>query len=182
MADDDAQLAAAFLSGEPAAVRKVREWVDTTLGRYRGRLAGELEDVEQDVVLDLMEALAAGRFRAESRLETYVRSYARFQCIDRLRAQGRRDMVELGEETAVSDADSPLDELTRREADALALRVLEALPEGCRELWGLIAKGLSYQQMSSMLGAGEGAIRVRVHRCRQRALEIRRRLQSGEGL
>jgi len=39
---------------------------------------------------DLMEALAAGRFRRESRLETYVFSFARFKGDDRLRALGRR--------------------------------------------------------------------------------------------
>lgn len=182
MADDDTQLAAAFLAGEPMALRQVRAWVSSALGKYRNRLSDELEDVEQDVVLDLMEALAAGKFRAESRLETYVRSYVRFKCIDRLRAKGRRDMVELEEEVAVSDAASPLDELTRREAEQLALRVLEALPAGCRELWEMVGKGLSYQQMSAILGAGEGAIRVRVHRCRQRALEIRRKMMSGGDL
>lgn len=182
MTEQDAELVAQLLAGEPTAIRTVRDWIGGALTRYRGRLGNELEDIEQDVVLQLMEALADGRFRAESRLQTYVFSYARFKCIDRLRALGRRDMVELDEEVVRESPLAPTDEWAGREAQDLARRVVEALPAGCREAWEMIAKGLSYKEMSAALGVGEGALRVRVHRCRQRALEIRRRLLAGEPL
>jgi DNA-directed RNA polymerase specialized sigma24 family protein len=44
----------------------------------------------------------------------------------------------------------------------------------------MVADGMSYREMSAATGLGEGAIRVRVHRCRQRALAIRLRLLAGE--
>lgn len=180
--DEDARLIALLLAGDEAAIAEVRGWVVAAVARYRGRLAGDAEDVEQEVLLDLMESLAGGRFRAQSRLATYVHSYARFQCIDRLRALGRRDMVAIEEDALVADGPSPLDELAQRQGLELAEQVVAALPDDCRRLWEMIADGMSYREMSAATGLGEGAIRVRVHRCRQRALAIRRQLAAGKAL
>lgn len=174
--DDDARLIALLLAGDSAGITRVRAWVATALDRYRGRLGAEVEDLEQEVLLDLMEALAAGRFRRQSRLETYVFSFARFKGVDRLRALGRRDMVEIDDESLTLDAPSALEELAQRETAELAARIVAALPAPCRELWEMIADGMSYRQMSDATGLSEGAIRVRVHRCRQRAIELRERL------
>ena len=177
---DDGWLIASLLGGDAAAIAHVRGWVVAAVGRYRGRLGAEAEDLEQEVLLGVIEALEAGRFRGESRLETYVHSFTRFKCIDRLRALGRRDMVEIDDEALALDAPSPLEELTQRESAALAERVVAALPAQCRELWEMIADGLSYRQMSEATGLSEGAIRVRVHRCRQRAIAIRLRLLGSD--
>lgn len=179
---EDARLIELFIAGDAPVIGQVREWIGSGLARYRGRLRGDLEDLEQEVLLDLMEALGAGRFQGASRFETYVRSYVRFKCIDRLRADGRRDMVELKDDLVAADAASPLDEVAERETAELANRVVASLPAACRELWEMVADGMSYREMSLLTGLAEGAIRVRVHRCRQRALEARRRLLSGEPL
>ena len=179
---DDAQLIARLLAGDAAVIAEVRVWIGGAMGRYRGRLGNDFEDLEQEVLLDLLESLDRGKFRGESRLATYVHSYARFKCVDRLRAQGRRDMVELDDEALVLDAPSALDELAQRETAAFAERLVAALPPHCRELWEMIAEGLSYRQMSAATGLSEGAIRVRVHRCRQRAIELRLQLLAGEDL
>jgi RNA polymerase sigma factor (sigma-70 family) len=176
---DDPQLIAALLAGDAAAIAHVRAWVVAAVGRYRGRLGADVEDLEQEVLLGLIEVLEAGRFRGESRLETYVHSFARFKCVDRLRVLGRRDMVELDDADLAFDAPSPLEELAQRENEALAQRIVAALPAHCQELWEMIADGLSYRQMSAATGLSEGAIRVRVHRCRQRAIEIRQHLLAG---
>jgi RNA polymerase sigma-70 factor (ECF subfamily) len=161
------------------AIAQVRSWIVVAVGRYRGRLGGDAEDLEQETLLDLMESLAGGRFRQESRLETYVHAHARFKCIDRLRALGRRDMVQIDEEALAVEGPSALEELTRAESADLARRVVAALPAQCQELWTMIADGLSYREMSRATGLSEGAIRVRVHRCRQRALALRQELLSG---
>lgn len=174
--DDDARLITQLLAGDDDAIVEVRGWVVAAIGRYRGRLAGDAEDLEQEVLLDLMESLADGRFRGHSRLATYVHSYARYKCIDRLRALGRRDMVELDDEAFTAAGPSPLDELTQREGVELAQRVVAALPGDCRRLWEMVADGMSYREMSAATGLAEGTLRVRVHRCRQQALAIREQL------
>ena len=177
---EDEKLVALLLAGDAIAVGEVRSWVAAALGRYRGRLGAEAEDLEQEVLLDLMEALAGGRFRRQSRLATYVHAFARHKCVDRLRALGRRDVVEIEDEAFAADAPSPLEELAQREDAELLRRVVEALPEHCRQLWEMVADGLSYREMSEATGLREGAIRVRVHRCRQRALALRLELMAVE--
>jgi RNA polymerase sigma factor (sigma-70 family) len=179
---DDQQLIGLLLAGDAAAIGEVRGWVGTAVGRFRSRLGAEVEDLEQEVLLDLMESLEGGRFRGDSRLATYVHSYARFKCIDRMRALGRRDMVEIDDDAFVAEGPSPLEELAQRESAALAQRIAAELPESCRQLWGMIAEGMSYREMSEATGLAEGAIRVRVHRCRQRALAARQELLDGKAL
>lgn len=178
---EDLDLVALLLAGDEAVIGEVRGWIGSGLARYRRRLRDDDEDLEQEVLLEIMESLAAGRFRSESRFETYVRSFVRFKCVDRLRSLGRRDFVQLDDDLVVLDSPSPLDEVVQRETAALTQRVLEALPASCRELWGMIADGMSYRDMSQVTGLSEGTIRVRVHRCRQRAWKSRDRLLA-EGL
>jgi RNA polymerase sigma factor (sigma-70 family) len=173
---EDLDLVALLLAGDEAVIGEVRGWIGSGLARYRRRLGADDEDLEQEVLLEIMESLAAGRFRSESRFETYVRSFVRFKCVDRLRSLGRRDFVQLDDDRMAADAPSPLDEVVQRERAALARRVFEALPASCRELWGMIADGMSYREMSQITGLSEGTIRVRVHRCRQSAWKTRDRL------
>ena len=44
--------------------------------------------------------------------------------------------------------------------------------EGSILLWALLLAGRSYREMSELLGVGEGALRVRVLRCRRRAITL----------
>jgi DNA-directed RNA polymerase specialized sigma24 family protein len=46
----------------------------------------------------------------------------------------------------------------------------------CRRLWRMLVDGFSYREMSDEYGVSEGALRVRVLRCRRKALEVRERL------
>jgi DNA-directed RNA polymerase specialized sigma24 family protein len=55
---------------------------------------------------------------------------------------------------------------------------MEETSDECRRLWLMILDGMSYQQMSQRLGASEGALRVKVLRCRKRAIAVRDRLLS----
>lgn len=179
---EDAELVELLRAGDAGVVLEVRGWIRSGLARSHQWRWAEVEDLEQEVLLALLESLDAGRFKGESRLETYVRAFARFKSTDRIRAAARRAWVDLEDEVLVSDAPNPLEEFSQREAAAIARQVVESLPEPCRVLWRMIAQGLSYREMSRLTGLAEGAIRVRAHRCRQRALEARRRRLSGDPL
>ncbi|MBI3949148.1 MAG: sigma-70 family RNA polymerase sigma factor [Acidobacteria bacterium] len=50
------------------------------------------------------------------------------------------------------------------------------MSQECRQLWGMILDGLSYQQMSQHLNVSEGSLRVRVMRCRKKAVAVRDQL------
>ena len=167
-----------LLAGDAEAVDLVRSWIRAASMPYRARLAADLEDLEQDVLLDLTRALREGTFRGGSRLRTYVRAYVHHKCIDRLRARGRRQWTDVEDLELPSQAPSALEELSRSETNELALRVVEEMPESCRELWRMLRQGMRYREMSRRLGVAEGTLRARVLRCRKRALEVRARLFS----
>jgi RNA polymerase sigma-70 factor (ECF subfamily) len=178
-AGDDRGRIAGFLAGNEEALAEVRRWVRGALHPYRLRLAAELEDLEQEVLSDLLAALRGDRFRGESLLATYVRRMVHHKCLTRLRNAAGRPTVGTDEVELVDPTPSPF-ERARREGDlALALRVLASMPAGCRELWDMIHRGLSYEAMSERLGVAAGTLRVRVLRCRARALALRDRLAAG---
>lgn len=178
---DDQNLIARLLDGDPETVEAVRSWIRAAFIPYRQRLAGDLDDLEQEILLELIEALRSGRFYGRSRLRTYVRTYVHHKAIDRLRAASRREWVLVDELDLPSGAASALDDLERSESTRVALRVLAEMPEACRELWRMIREGMRYQEMSQRLGIAEGTLRARVLRCRRRALESRRRILSEIG-
>lgn len=172
----DADLIARLLDGDSGTIGSVRAWIRTAFTPYRKRLAADLEDLEQEVLLDLTRALRSDRFRGGSSLRTYVRTYVHHKCIDRLRALSRREWLDVDDLDLPSRAPSPLDELYAAETTELALRVVEQMPESCREVWQMLQQGMRYRQMSRRLGIAEGALRARVMRCRRRALELRGQL------
>lgn len=180
-ATSDAALIAGLLAGEEFATSAARRWVRGASIPYRSRLAAELEDVEQEVLIDLLTALRAGRFEGRSQLSTYVRRIVHYKCLNRIRSRRRHQWVEVDEAELVDPAPSPF-ELARRRGDLeIALRVLAEMPESCRELWGMIQRGLGYDAMSESLGLAAGTLRVRVLRCREKALAVCARLAAGTG-
>jgi len=138
-----------------------------------------LEDLEQEVLIELISALRAGKFRGSCTLHTFVRTFTHHKCIDRLRIQSRRTMVDLGDLNLRSSAPSAFEHLSKKEDLVLALRVFQQMPESCRELWQKLKEGKRYKEISLEMGVSEGLLRARVFRCRQRALELRRQLTQG---
>lgn len=173
---DDEDLISRLLDGDADTIARVRTWIRAAFQAYRKRLGNELEDLEQEILLELTEALREGRFRGSSTLRTYVRTYVHHKGIDRLRALGRRTWVDIESLELPAPAPTALEQLSRSEQVAVALRVQERVPQPCRELWQMLRQGLSYREMSRRLGVAEGALRVRVLRCRQRALELREKI------
>jgi RNA polymerase sigma factor (sigma-70 family) len=178
---DLSDLTTRLLDGDPEAVSTVRAWIRASFGPYRARLASDLEDLEQDVLIEVTAALRAGEFRGGSKLRTYVRAYVHHKSIDRLRAGSRRQWLDVDQLDLPSRAPSALEEISRAQTVDLALRVVEEMPESCRELWQMLREGMRYQEMSRRLGVSEGTLRARVLRCRKRALEVRERLLAASG-
>ncbi len=178
---DDEALISRFLDGDPGVIGQVRSWMRGAFSPYRSRLAPELEDLEQEILLELTTALREGRFHRRSRFQTYVRTYVHHKCIDRIRAHGRRQWLDVEELELPSPAPSALDRLSKAETTELALEVMEEMPESCREVWRMLQQGMRYREMSRRLDVAEGALRARVLRCRRRAVKLRARLLSQVG-
>jgi RNA polymerase sigma-70 factor (ECF subfamily) len=171
-------LVAGFCAGEVGATREIQAWVRRAAAGFRQPLAGDWDDAVQESLLKLWSALREGRFAGRGNLAAYVKRVVSNVCLDRLRT--RRTWKWLGLEALAlpSPTRSALERVERQEQAALLLDVLAAMPAECRDLWQMILDGLSYREMSQRLGAGEGALRVRVLRCRRQATELRRKLAA----
>jgi RNA polymerase sigma factor (sigma-70 family) len=175
----DERLVARILLGDDEALAEVRRWVRGAVSPYRFKLAAEIEDLEQEVLLELLEALRAGRFEGRSLLATYVRRMVHHKSLNRLRARRGRQWVDCDAVELVDPEPTPFD-LSRRRGDLeLGLRVLASMPESCRELWTMIHRGLGYEAMGERLGVAAGTLRVRVLRCREKALALRAEMAGG---
>jgi RNA polymerase sigma factor (sigma-70 family) len=178
MSSEDQEIITRFLGEEIEAVRIIEGWIARAASPFRQRLASHWEDALQEISLEVTRLLERGTFRGEASLKTYLWRVANHYCIRQLRTQTRVQWLDLDSivEQPRPSEHSPLDQLLEKESESLLLRVLEETTDECRKLWRMILDGLSYQQMSHRVGASEGALRVKVLRCRKRAVAVREQL------
>jgi RNA polymerase sigma-70 factor (ECF subfamily) len=181
MIGNDQEVVARFLRGDTEAIGTVDSWISRAAWPYQRRLADAWDDVLQDVRLEITRLLGQGKFRGESSLRTYLWRVVSHTCLDQLRARGKRQWTDLEEVDNSADsgdgrAQAPV---SRTEDRDLLLRVLGQVSQDCRELWRLIVHGHSYREMSLRLGVAEGTLRVRVLRCREKAVALRDDLLAG---
>ncbi|HEX5760276.1 MAG TPA: RNA polymerase sigma factor [Thermoanaerobaculia bacterium] len=180
MRPDDAAVVAGYLDGDPEAVATVDSWIARAAWPYQRRLAHRWDDVLQDVRVEVTRLLQRREFRGGSSLKTYLWRVVNHTCLDQIRGQSRWQWADL---EAVDHAAGALVERGpslqgQEEARDLLLRVWARMSADCRELWRMIAGGLSYREMSGRKGVAEGTLRVRVMRCREKAAALREELNA----
>ena len=178
---DDREIAASYLRGDKEAVATLDSWIARAAWPYQRRLANRWDDVLQDIRLEVTRLLGEGKFRGESSLRTYLWRVVSHTCLDQIRSQGKWQLTDLD---ALEQEDGRASSLPRVAAEDpsekdLLLRVLDRSSQECRDLWKMIVLGLSYKEMSQRLGVAEGTLRVRVLRCRERAIASRSELMAG---
>ncbi|MFL6192890.1 MAG: RNA polymerase sigma factor [Thermoanaerobaculia bacterium] len=179
MATDDREIVSRYLKGDSDAVVTVDGWISRAAWPYQRRLSERWDDVLQDVRLEITRLLGQGKFRGESSLRTYLWRVVSHTCLDQIRAQRKWKWADL-ETLDQGEGPEPTPHAAGRQEDRdLLLRVLERVPADCREMWRMIVAGLSYREMSLRLDVAEGTLRVRVLRCRERALAARTDLLGG---
>jgi RNA polymerase sigma factor (sigma-70 family) len=180
MGIDDREMVTRFLQGETDAVGTVDGWISRAAWPYQRRLADRWDDVLQDVRLEVTRLLGQGKFRGESSLRTYLWRVVSHTCLDQIRVQKKWKWADLEEVDQPGRGPEAVPASSARQEDKdLLLRVLEQVPADCREMWRMIVAGLSYREMSLRLSVAEGTLRVRVLRCRERAVAARRELMGG---
>jgi RNA polymerase sigma-70 factor (ECF subfamily) len=185
MMASDQEMVSGFLRGEREAVGTVDGWISRAAWPYQRRLADRWDDVLQEVRLEVTRLLGTGKFRGESSLRTYLWRVVSHTCLDQIRAQSKWKLTDLDGLEGADEPASPAPPIPARQEDKdLLLRVLDRMPQDCRELWRMIVAGLSYREMSLRMGVAEGTLRVRVLRCREKAVAARHDLLgtgSGNG-
>jgi len=172
MEHTDRDLIVELLAGSTAAAGTVQEWIRRAASPFRGRLGSECDDAVQDTMVELLHALRSGSFRGEGALRGYVWRITARNCLDRLRHHRRWLKVEVDESVLPPAVATALSDVLRIESRERLRQLVGRLPEHCRELWRQILTGRSYKEMSERMGVSEGALRVRVLRCRRQALEL----------
>lgn len=178
---DDRDMVTRFLRGDSDAVATLDGWISRAAWPYQRRLANRWDDVLQDVRLEVIRLLGEGKFRGESSLRTYLWRVVSHTCLDQIRSQGKRQFTDL---EAVDQEDGRAAGPPRASVEDpaerdLLLRVLDRASPDCRDLWKMLLLGLSYKEMSQRLQVAEGTLRVRVLRCRERAIALRQELMAG---
>ena len=185
MQAEDAEVVDRYLKGDAQAVGIIDGWIARAAYPYQRRLSTRWDDVLQDIRLEVTRLLLQGKFRGESSFKTYLWRVVSHTCLDQIRAESRVKWTDLDDGDDPEDtgflAIAPSHEGpgARSEVKDLLLRVLARVPAECRELWRMVHAGLSYREMSERLGVAEGTLRVRVLRCREKAVAVRAELAPG---
>jgi RNA polymerase sigma-70 factor (ECF subfamily) len=157
--------------GEPAAVHQVRKRVCKIIAFQKLRIPPQdREDLEQEVMTEVWRAVNRDSFDFTAGFWGFVEIVTSRRCIDWLRK--KKEHVPLVEGLR-DEKESPLDRIFSGERQTIASSVFQALDPQCREIFVMrFQNGLRYRDISDHLGKSEGAVRVQMHRCVQRAREV----------
>jgi len=185
MRQDDAELVAATLAGQPEAFNALAvRHHDALLGVVMRLLDDRplAEEVVQEALTRAYAGLAG--FRGESRFGTWLIQIGVHLARDQ-RRRARRRIVTVAIDgpgaaaepaapaDAVSAGENPEERLTRREDEQLVLAALTCLPDRYREVLELkYYRGLSYAEIAALSGETTGTLKVRAHRARHMLKDI----------
>jgi RNA polymerase sigma-70 factor, ECF subfamily len=175
---DDLTLVVRAQEGDVRAFEALARRHEAALYRTAVRVTGdpaEAEDAVQEALLDAWRHL--DRFRGEARFSTWMYRLVTNRCLGALRrrrpaasADARRDA---GRDSAAPDSPEGA-ALLDLELAALG-RAVQDLPDDLRVCWVLRElEGLGYGDIAEITGAGETAVRGRIHRARVRLAGVMR--------
>jgi len=151
--------------------------------RYLTRLVGEAEaeDLTQEVLIKVSVALPS--FRGESQLSTWIYRIATNAALDRLRSPSHQRAVQncsASAEVEIEDRNARTGERTpllehqmfRKEMNECIQGFIQRLPENYRVVLVLSEfEGLKDGEIAETLGISSGAVKIRLHRAKERLKE-----------
>ena len=172
-APTDADLITAHAAGDPHAFSEL-------VRRHRDRMwAVALRTVRdpEEAADALQEAFisafrAAGNFRAESQVTTWLHRIVVNACLDRIRRHQSRPTVPLPE-TGFNEPAAPRDSMSERETSLVISAALNQLPEDQRAPIVLVdVEGYSVAETAQLLGIAEGTVKSRCARGRTKLAKV----------
>ncbi|WP_215548681.1 RNA polymerase sigma factor SigM [Amycolatopsis sp. CA-230715] len=172
-APTDADLIAAHAAGDQHAFSEI-------VRRHRDRMWAvalrtlrdpeEAADALQDAFISAFRA--AGNFRAESQVTTWLHRIVVNACLDRVRRKQARPTVPLPE-TGFNEPASPRDSMSDKETKLVIKAALDELPEDQRAPIVLVdVEGYSVAETAKMLGIAEGTVKSRCARGRGKLAKV----------
>jgi RNA polymerase sigma factor (sigma-70 family) len=169
-----------FRVGRPQDVEAVRGWVGHVLRGGNWRFS-DPEGVAQEIVLRLHELVRDDRVLDAESFQKFVYTVAKHVCVKTYHRERRRAAREQpeAEGAPVAGTSNPESDLEQRERLELVVTIFQRLPEPCRDLWGWVYQDeLSASEIAAKLGTTANNVRVRVHRCLEKARAIHAALQG----
>jgi len=174
----DREIIDGFLKNDPSAYRIISEWVYSAVLANSYRTSLSVDDIAGDTICKVLINLREGSFRFDSTLKTYVQRIARYTLIDAVRSNRTTTNNNEVLDTIPDPSPNPLSAFESAEEQRLFRRVLSGIDEPCRTLWKLIFHDeLPYNAVARKLGLTEGAVKTRVHRCKEKAINLARNLK-----
>ncbi|MFC6092846.1 RNA polymerase sigma factor SigM [Saccharothrix sp. BKS2] len=172
-ASSDAALIAAHAAGDPHAfselVRRHRDRMWAVALRTL-RDPEEAADALQEAFISAFRA--AGSFRAESQVTTWLHRIVVNACLDRMRRRQTRPTVPLPE-AGPGEPVAPRDAMAERETRLIIRDALNELPEEQRAPIVLVdVEGYSVAETARMLGIAEGTVKSRCARGRAKLAKV----------
>lgn len=173
-ASTDADLIRAHAAGDPHAFTEI-------VRRHRDRMWAvalrtvrdqeEAADALQDAFISAYRA--AGKFRAESQVSTWLHRIVVNACLDRIRKRQSRPTVPLPETDEYREPAAPGDSMSQRETRLLIDQALAQLPEEQRAPIVLVdVEGYSVSETAQMLDIAEGTVKSRCARGRAKLAKV----------
>ncbi|MFD7657281.1 RNA polymerase sigma factor SigM [Actinosynnema sp. NPDC059797] len=172
-ASSDAALIAAHAAGDPHAfselVRRHRDRMWAVALRTL-RDPEEAADALQEAFISAFRA--AGSFRAESQVTTWLHRIVVNACLDRMRRRQTKPTVPLPE-AGPGEPVAPRDAMAERETRLIVRDALNELPEEQRAPIVLVdVEGYSVAETARMLGIAEGTVKSRCARGRAKLAKV----------
>lgn len=158
-----------FLAGDAEGFTMlVRKYQDRVLNIVYSLIGKdrESEDIMQEVFLKVYHSLSS--FKQRSQFSTWLYRIVVNTAYDFLRKRKNFVSDEVAMEKSATIYDSPADALLKKEKEAILEKVLANIPLKYRT--ALVLKdieGLSYSQISEVLGCSIGTVESRIYRARQ---------------
>jgi RNA polymerase sigma factor (sigma-70 family) len=164
---EDKESIEGFLQGRSEAVQVIEGWIGQVVRTF-WRLAAYCKDAEQESWVRVTRSLRRGNFRGDDdkTLKAYVQQIARHACLDLIEELDLPPRIDDGDD---GSGDSPEEKVWTEE---LLAAIRKALSPECWQMFRMVEAGLSRWEMSRQLGITEQAVRAKLCRCRQRAVEV----------
>jgi len=169
----DAELVAAYRSGDERAAAALVNRHSASLGRYlygAGAASGDLEDLLQETFFRAFRAIAS--WRGEASFRGWLLRIASNLRKDQYRREGGRIMLAL-EDTDLADSADPEAEAGANEMERRLRQGIGKLPRLQREVFLMRAQqGMEYEDICGALGTTPGSARVHYHHAVKRLKDL----------
>jgi RNA polymerase sigma-70 factor (ECF subfamily) len=178
---DDRALVARHVGGDGDAFGELFRRHRDRLWAVALRTMGDPEDAA-DALQDAMVSAyrAAGSFRGDSAVTTWLHRVVVNACLDRMRRRGSRPTVPLPEVETEYARPAGTDEIATADLRLALQSALATLPEEQRVALVLVdVEGYSVEETARTLGVAPGTVKSRCARARAKLLPLLRHLREG---